>query len=239
MKLKEEQKAKEMAKNSETEENADLGKLVWNTRLFILICVFQGETVYPAQSSSAPTPEFKSKSLSLKELAALEKELESAELVAAMAGSCKIEDHSDASQIQDPSKLESTQPPASSTSTSEEECEEGGDKKQQDAGSSASSRPSVAVSAVNLNVYVPEVKRLTDSELYVLCICLCIIRRERDLIMANRFDATEILKVSFILLIEIMLTGTNAFFTHSTLTRCNLVLTWRIFFSTLQPFGLG
>ena len=48
---------------------------------------------------------------------------------------------------------------------------------------------------INLNVYIPEVKRLSDSELYVLCICLCIIRRERDLIMANRFDATDILKV--------------------------------------------
>lgn len=93
----------------------------------------------------------------------------------------------------------------SSTSTSEgEEGEEGGgaagEAKPTESGSggcsSASSRPSVAVSAVNLNVYVPEVKRLTDSELYVLCICLCIIRRERDLIMANRFDATEILKVS-------------------------------------------
>lgn len=113
-----------------------------------------------------------------------------------MAASCKIQDSVDASQILDPSKLESTPPPVSSTSSEEE-----GEEKQQpesSAGSSASSRPSVAVSAVNLNVYVPEVKRLTDSELYVLCICLCIIRRERDLIMANRFDATEILKVTFI-----------------------------------------
>lgn len=39
-------------------------------------------------------------------------------------------------------------------------------------------------------------RRLSDTELYVLCICLAIIRRERDLIMVQRFDATEILKVS-------------------------------------------
>ncbi|KAH9415899.1 hypothetical protein DERP_000393 [Dermatophagoides pteronyssinus] len=37
-------------------------------------------------------------------------------------------------------------------------------------------------------------RRLSDTELYVLCICLAIIRRERDLIMVQRFDATEILK---------------------------------------------
>lgn len=165
--------------------------------------VFQEETVNTdPQSTSAPTPE-STKSLSLKELTALEKEQESVELVAAMAGSCKIEDSEDASQlVLDPSKLESTPPLVSNTSTSEEEGEEG-KQPESSAGSSASSRPSVAVSAVNLNVYVPEVKRLTDSELYVLCICLCIIRRERDLIMANRFDATEILKVSFIIPIEI------------------------------------
>lgn len=38
-------------------------------------------------------------------------------------------------------------------------------------------------------------KHLTDAELYTLSICLSIIRRERDLIMAQRLDATEILKV--------------------------------------------
>ncbi|KPL97518.1 TBC1 domain family member 15-like protein [Sarcoptes scabiei] len=36
--------------------------------------------------------------------------------------------------------------------------------------------------------------KLSVTELYVLCICLSIIRRERDLIMVQRFDATEILK---------------------------------------------
>lgn len=213
MKLKEEQKAKEakeVGKNSEVEENTDLGKFVWNTRLcLILIYIFIIETVDTVQEStpSAPENESPSKSLSLKELTALEKEQDSAELLAAMAASCKIQDSVDASQILDPSKLESTPPPVSSTSSEEE-----GEEKQQpesSAGSSASSRPSVAVSAVNLNVYVPEVKRLTDSELYVLCICLCIIRRERDLIMANRFDATEILKVTFIFYWLRLINGTN------------------------------
>lgn len=41
-------------------------------------------------------------------------------------------------------------------------------------------------------------KRLTDAELYTLSICLSIIRRERDLIMAQQLDATEILKVFFV-----------------------------------------
>ena len=41
-------------------------------------------------------------------------------------------------------------------------------------------------------------KRLTDAELYTLSICLSIIRRERDLIMAQQLDATEILKVFII-----------------------------------------
>lgn len=194
MKLKEDQKAKE-AKETEAEEKID-----------------SEETIGTAQSTSTSNaPSDSVKYPSLKELAALEREQESAELVAAMAGSCKIEDseqHSNAQVVLDPTKLETHSAPAaaaamSSTSTSEgEEGEEGGgaagEAKPTESGSggcsSASSRPSVAVSAVNLNVYVPEVKRLTDSELYVLCICLCIIRRERDLIMANRFDATEILK---------------------------------------------
>jgi len=51
-----------------------------------------------------------------------------------------------------------------------------------------------------LNYFIPQPKRLSDTELYVLCICLCIIRRERDLIMAQKFDATEILKVRFVCL---------------------------------------
>ena len=37
-------------------------------------------------------------------------------------------------------------------------------------------------------------ERLTDAQLFVLCICLSIIRRERDLIMAQQFDACETLK---------------------------------------------
>ena len=37
-------------------------------------------------------------------------------------------------------------------------------------------------------------KHLTDAQLFVLCICLSIIRRERDLIMAQQFDACETLK---------------------------------------------
>ncbi|CAG2110132.1 unnamed protein product [Medioppia subpectinata] len=37
-------------------------------------------------------------------------------------------------------------------------------------------------------------KHLTDAELYTLSLCLSIIRRERDLIMAQQLDATEILK---------------------------------------------
>lgn len=40
------------------------------------------------------------------------------------------------------------------------------------------------------------VQKLKDMELFTLCICLSIIRRERDLIMANEYDACEILKVS-------------------------------------------
>ena len=42
---------------------------------------------------------------------------------------------------------------------------------------------------------VKQEKRLKDAELYTLSICLSIIRRERDLILANNLDATEILKV--------------------------------------------
>lgn len=38
--------------------------------------------------------------------------------------------------------------------------------------------------------------RLTNAELYILSICLSIIRRERDLIMSSHWDATDILKVS-------------------------------------------
>ncbi|XP_054164526.1 TBC1 domain family member 17-like [Oppia nitens] len=37
-------------------------------------------------------------------------------------------------------------------------------------------------------------KHLTDAELYSLAICLSIIRRERDIIMAQQLDATDILK---------------------------------------------
>lgn len=37
-------------------------------------------------------------------------------------------------------------------------------------------------------------EHLSDAQLFVLCICLSIIRRERDLIMAQRFDACETLK---------------------------------------------
>jgi electron transfer flavoprotein alpha subunit len=46
----------------------------------------------------------------------------------------------------------------------------------------------------NLNPKSSE-KKLTDAELYSLSICLSIIRRERDLIMSQTLDATEILKV--------------------------------------------
>lgn len=212
-------------------------------KCLIRVCLFEEETIGAAQSTSTSNaPSDSVKYPSLKELAALEREQESAELVAAMAGSCKIEDseqqHSNAQVVLDPSKLETHSAPAaaaaamSSTSTSEgEEGEEGGgaagEAKPTESGSggcsSASSRPSVAVSAVNLNVYVPEVKRLTDSELYVLCICLCIIRRERDLIMANRFDATEILKVS-VFCADSFMSGTKYLFvspSHSTSTPCS------------------
>ena len=37
-------------------------------------------------------------------------------------------------------------------------------------------------------------EHLTDAQLFVLCICLSIIRRERDLLMAQQFDACETLK---------------------------------------------
>lgn len=37
-------------------------------------------------------------------------------------------------------------------------------------------------------------EQLSDVQLFVLCICLSIIRRERDLLMARKFDAPEILK---------------------------------------------
>ena len=40
----------------------------------------------------------------------------------------------------------------------------------------------------------PAVERLTNAQLFVLCICLSIIRRERDLIMAQQYDACETLK---------------------------------------------
>lgn len=39
-------------------------------------------------------------------------------------------------------------------------------------------------------------EKLSDIELFILCVCLSIIRRERDLIMAHGYDACEILKVS-------------------------------------------
>lgn len=39
-------------------------------------------------------------------------------------------------------------------------------------------------------------ERLTDIQLFIQCLCLSIIRRERDLIMAHQFDACDILKVS-------------------------------------------
>lgn len=38
--------------------------------------------------------------------------------------------------------------------------------------------------------------KLKNVELFCLCICLAIIRRERDLILANELEASEILKVS-------------------------------------------
>lgn len=38
-------------------------------------------------------------------------------------------------------------------------------------------------------------EKLANVELFTLCVCLSIIRRERDLIMANGYDACEILKV--------------------------------------------
>lgn len=37
--------------------------------------------------------------------------------------------------------------------------------------------------------------RLTDTQLYVLCICLAIIRRERDLILTHQYSNADILKV--------------------------------------------
>lgn len=37
-------------------------------------------------------------------------------------------------------------------------------------------------------------EHLTEAQLFVLCICLSIIRRERDLLMAQQFDACETLK---------------------------------------------
>ena len=48
---------------------------------------------------------------------------------------------------------------------------------------------------IDSSVPKPAEKHLKDAELYTLSICLSIIRRERDLIMAQRLDATEILKV--------------------------------------------
>ena len=43
--------------------------------------------------------------------------------------------------------------------------------------------------------------KLNDTEMFTLCLCLSIIRRERDLIFANDFDACEILKVSFLVVL--------------------------------------
>lgn len=40
--------------------------------------------------------------------------------------------------------------------------------------------------------------RLTDTQLYVLCICLAIIRRERDLILTHQYSNADILKVSVV-----------------------------------------
>ena len=37
-------------------------------------------------------------------------------------------------------------------------------------------------------------ERLSDVQLFILCLCLSIIRRERDLIMAHQYDACDILK---------------------------------------------
>lgn len=47
-----------------------------------------------------------------------------------------------------------------------------------------------------VNSYNNNVPKLDDVELFTLCLCLSIIRGERDLIMSNRYDACEILKVS-------------------------------------------
>lgn len=167
----------------------------------------------PESTNSMSVPSYSPesfKSFSLREL----EERESAELSLAMAESLKLVDTvaSPSPVILDSSKLSHSE--SSSTVASEE----GGAPR-----TDSSSRPSVTAQSVNLNVYIPEVKRLSDSELYVLCICLCIIRRERDWIMANRYDATEILKVRLLLLLLSIVTLTSDYFylLGSTLTLCN------------------
>lgn len=52
-----------------------------------------------------------------------------------------------------------------------------------------SSSPQLDVDSVQCNE-----EHLSDVQLFVLCICLSIIRRERDLLMAKKYDAPEILK---------------------------------------------
>lgn len=58
----------------------------------------------------------------------------------------------------------------------------------------------------------PPVQKLKDMELFTLCICLSIIRRERDLIMANEYDACEILKVSAHLLAALVIKFDSMFY---------------------------
>jgi len=59
---------------------------------------------------------------------------------------------------------------------------------------STASQDKVSESPKSWNGGSEKIEKLTEVQLYVLCICLSIIRRERDLIMARQYDACETLK---------------------------------------------
>lgn len=125
--------------------------------------------------SSSPTV------MSMKELAKAEEEKD---LIESLNNNVKLDDSGD--KVQDVESINDNKSVPDDQSN-EEDCDT--NKATYGSDSSLNRNPQV------LNIGNVSPLKLSDTELYVLCICLAIIRRERDLIMANRFDATDILKV--------------------------------------------
>lgn len=130
-------------------------------------------------SKSASSPILSTNGISMKELSAAAEDNELAD--ALKTSVCLIEDTGE--QARDQSSNKST---TGDNQSNDDDC----DTNKATYGSDSS-----------LNRHIQSLigggshSKLTDPQLYGLCICLAIIRRERDLVMANRYDVTNILKV--------------------------------------------